>query len=254
MPNFDSQIYERDIYQDTVYSAWLKNTNERDVLEQVLNDHADWWCKDNLSILDVGCGPGSAARRVFNILDKKGLKYTFTGVDPYQDQLKRFAEAFPERQDFEMIQSKIEDFTPSRKYDFVMLIHALYYVDSMEPMIKKLADAADKMIIVHHGKLGINEVHQQFRRYVKPGPHIISTWENVQNVLDTLGIKYTLEVRDTEVNLFSCKDPKNKEGRKLIKFFLEHSELPENVIEEVSEWHKSRPDIMKQDVGFFLIG
>ena len=253
-PVFDSKIYERDIYQDSVYSAWLKNSNERDVLEQVFRDRTSWWCKDALSILDIGCGTGSAAGRLFSILNQQGFSYDYTGVDPYQDQLDRFREAFPEQKVMNLICSKVEDFSPSRTYDFTMAVHALYYVDSFEEILKKIHATAPKSVVVHHGKFGMNEVHQKFRQHVKKGPHIISTWEDVQKSLDATGIPYTSEVRDTEVNVSSCKDPENSEGRKLIKFFLERSELPEYIIKSVSSWFATRPDVMKQDVGYFFIG
>ncbi len=254
MTMFDAKIYERDIYQDSVYSAWLKNSNERDVLERVFRDRAGWWCKDNLAILDIGCGSGSAAQRAFKILDEKRFTFEYTGVDPYEDQLKRFRDDMAGKKSIELVCSTVESFTAPKKYDLTMMVHALYYVTSFEDILKKVSTTADKVILVHHGKFGINEVHQQFRSYVKPGPHTISTWEDVQHSLDTVGIPYTLEIRDTQVNISSCKDPKNEEGIKLIKFFLEHSELGPNIIEEVSDWFKKMPDMMKQDVGYFFIG
>lgn len=253
MPKFDAKIYERDVYQDAAYSAWLKNSNERDVLEQVLRDRSAWWCRDGLSILDIGCGTGATALRVFKILDEKGFSYTYTGVEPYEEQLTRFRADFPDPQNIELVRSKIEDYVSAQKHDFTVMAHALYYVDSFEDIIKKVCATADKIFVVHHGVFGINEVHQQFRDYVKPGPHIISTWVDVQKSLDALGLKYEMEVRDTEVQVAACQDSKNEEGRRLIKFFLERSEPSESQIEEVSAWFRTRPKAMKQDVGYFFI-
>ena len=251
---FDAQIYERDIYQDTVYSAWLKNSNERDVLEQVLRDHFSWWAEDRMSILDIGCGTGSAARRVFNLLTERGFSYQYTGVDPYEDQLTRFREDFQGNASVELVCSGVEEASFIEHYDFAMIVHALYYVDSLEKMLEKITASATKTFIVHHGKFGINEVHERFRSYVKPGAHIISTWEDVQKALDGLGIAYKLEVRDTEVNVSSCQQEGNKEGEQLIKFFLEQSNPPDSVVSEVRAWLASRPGVMKQDVGYFFIG
>lgn len=254
MSKFDSKIYERDIYQDSVYSAWLKYSSERDVLEKVFREIADEWCdKDSLSILDIGCGTGSAAQRVFKILDEKQISYKYTGVDPYQDQLTRFREAFPDETNIKFIASKIEDLKTDNRFDLVMIVHALYYVDSLEETLKNILPLADKLVIVHHGKHGINEVHEAFRKYVKEGPNIISTYQNVASALDHLKITYDLKIYDTYVDVSSCKDSNNEDGRKLIKFFLEHSTLPESTFEEVSNWFKTKSDSMKHDVGYFFI-
>lgn len=253
MFRFDSKIYERDIYEDTVYSAWLKNSNERDVLEEVFRERLNWWSKDNMSILDIGCGTGSAAQRLFKILNEQRFLFAYTGVDPYEDQLIRFRDTFQEQSNIQLVKSRVEDFENSRKFDLILFVHSLYYVDDFVQVIKKFRAMGDKLIIVHHGKLGINQVHQQFRLHVKQGPHIISTWEDVKKALDHAKISYNLQIRDTEVNVSSCKDSENEEGRRLIKFFLEHSELPEETIKEVSDWFNSRPDMMKQDVGYFFI-
>lgn len=254
MFRFDSKIYERDIYEDTVYSAWLKNSNERDVLEEVFRERLNWWSKDNMSILDIGCGTGSAAQRLFKILNEQGFSFTYTGVDPYVDQLIRFRDAFQDQPNIQLIQSKVEDFEADNRFDLTLLIHSLYYANDLIEVIRKVLIAGDKMIIVHHGKFGINEVHQQFRNYVRQGSNIISTWEDVKKALDFVNIQYDLQIRNTETNVASCKDSRNNEGRRLIKFFLEHSELPEKTVEEVSDWFKLRPDILKQDVGYFFVG
>jgi hypothetical protein len=133
------------------------------------------------------------------------------------------------------------------------MVHALYYVNSFEEVLRKVCTTADKVFVVHHGVFGMNEVHERFRDYVKPGPHIISTWVDVQKSLDALGFKYELEVRDTEVQVAACQDPQNEEGRKLIKFFLERSDPSEKEIKKVSAWFRTRPKVMKHDVGYFFI-
>ncbi len=255
MARFDPKIYERDVFQDSIYSAWLKYSNERDVLEEVFRKRAGDWCtKNKLSILDVGCGTGSAAQRIIKILDERGVLYEYTGIDPYKDQLERFKENIPRYQrNVELIVSKIEDFQANKKYDLAIVVHSLYYVNDLEKIIKKIFSFADKLVIVHHGKYGINEVHEAFRSLVRKGPNIISTYENIVQILDLLKIPFNLEVHDTYVNVSSCKDPKNEDGRKLIKFFLEHSVLSEDTIEEVSRWFQTKLDIMRHDVGYFFI-
>ena len=252
MPDFDPKIYERDIYQETVYSAWLKYSNERNVLEKFLRDNfRSLFAKKKLSIIDIGCGSGSAAQRLIKVLDENDVNFEYTGIDPYRDQLDRFKEWAGDR--VTLIPSKIENFEASEHYDFAYLIHPLYYTDSIAEVLKKVFSFANSALIVHHGERGINEVHEAFRKYTKEGPNIISTYTNVKEALEELEIPFELQVVDTKVDVSACKDPHNPDGQKLIKFFLERSVLPDTIINEVSEWFKSRPNIMIHNAGYFLI-
>ncbi len=250
---FDSKIYERDIYQDTVYSAWLKHANERDVLEEVLRQKFREWCpKDRISMLELGCGLGSGAHRFFKILKENGVSFDYTGVDPYGDQLERFREWLPKGENAELIRGTFQDFETDRKYNLAVAIHSLYYVDNLQDSLGKLCRMADKSLIIHHGKQGINTIHKRFSQYVKEGPYIISTHEDITRELDELGIDYSLNTYPTNVDVRPCKDSKNPEGRKMIKFFLERSELPEEVIEEVSTFFTTMPDTMNHEMGVIL--
>ena len=254
MSQFDPKIYERDVYQDDIYSAWLKYSNERDVLEDYLRKNFTQWCKkDNLSILEIGCGSGSAARRFLKILDERGISYNYTGIDPYQDQLDRWKDWLPENRNISLRQGTIEGFESNEKFDLVLAIHSLYYVDDLKKTLEKIRSFGSNAFIVHHGERGINEVHQEFRVLVKEGPNIISTYNQVRNTLELAEILFSLDVVLTKVDIRSCHDPKNPDGRMLIKFFLERSELPEDVFENVSKFLKAKGDFMTQDVGYFFL-
>ncbi len=244
MVKFDSKIYEKDTYEEPIYSSWLKNVNERVVLEKALLDRFKEWFKPEwknrkMKIIDIGCGAGSAAKRLFEILDRLGIDYSYLGIDPYKEQLERFEEEIPLNSTKKLICSRLENFNPKEKYDLAFVIHSLYYVDNMENALTKILNFSDKVIIVHHGKRGINTVHQRFKKYVKKGPYIISTYENVIGFLDKLGIAYTFKVYNATLNISPLKDTKNREGINMIKFFLEKSVLQEKLIEKLSRWFRN---------------
>ena len=57
-------VYEKNTGAEAIYPVWLANANERDVLEQVLDQRLKEWCPNpKISLLEVGCGFGSAAKR-----------------------------------------------------------------------------------------------------------------------------------------------------------------------------------------------
>jgi len=255
--SFDSYIYERDIYQDptpnTIYDSWLKHASERDVLEEVLEKRFEEWCPyTNLSILELGCGSGSAAQRIFNILAKNNISYHYTGIDPYQDQLHRFRQSVGENTQISLEQATSENYVPNQTYNLALVVHSLYYVPNLAATLTKINSSANQALIIHHGEAGINTVQQHFQKYVKSGPNIISTHRDITNTLDQLDINYTCQVYPTTVDIRPCKDPTNPHGRNMIKFFLEHSQLSEEIIIEVSSYFQTQPDYMQHDMGFII--
>jgi SAM-dependent methyltransferase len=242
-----------DTYKDTIFLTWLKNTNQRRVFEKVLSERSDWWCKDGMTILELGCGDGASAARLFDVLDKKGLQYSYTGVDPSSEQLERFKTRFPGKNDLQLTCAGAEDYAASKKFDLTVVVHALYYVNDLAAILNRICAASEKAIVVHHGKLGINEVHERFRDYVRVGDNIVSTWEDVRRALDRIGASYELQIAYSEADVSSCNDPQNPEGRNLIKFFLDRADLSDDRIVEVSDWFRTRPDTLLQDDGYFFI-
>ena len=253
MVTFDRKTYEHDIYEDAAYSSWLKHANEREYFARLLKEKFSEWCqKKRLTIIEVGCGVGSAAKRIFEVLDEKGVDYEYTGFDPYKEQLLRFREQFPKK-NIGLIKATLDSFSPrGKKFDVAFVVHSLYYVDNMEAALIKIGSFARKMVIVHHGKKGINLVHEKFSKYVKKGPNIISTYEKVTQALNALKIPYSIEIIETQVNIHPCKDPHNLPGRNMIKFFLERTDLPESTIKEVAQFLKTQPDTMIHEIAFII--
>ncbi len=251
--SFDHKIYERDIYQDTIYDSWLQHASERDVLEDVLEQRLEEWCPTNsLSILELGCGVGSAAKRIFNILNRNCISFQYTGIDPYQDQLQRFRDTIGKTDPITLELGTSETYTPLQKYNLALVVHSLYYMNNLATTLQNIHQYADCALIVHHGQQGINTIQQQFRSYVKSGNNIISTYQDVTNALDQLDINYTCQVHPTTVDIRPCKDPQNPHGRNMIKFFLEHSTLPEPIISEVSTYFQTLPDYIQHDMGLII--
>ena len=242
----------KNVYQDATYLAWLKNVDERDILETVLEDKIKVLCpNESVSILEMGCGLGSAAQKVVNVLERHNKKYNYTGVDPYKEQLDRF-KIKSTSTDIELIQGAFEDFTSDKIYDVGLIVHSLYYVDDMKKAIQKMYNLAKQLVIVHHGKRGINTVHEQFPQYVKKEKNIVTTYDCVAQVLKDLNIPFELEERTAQINISSCKSPFSSQGNDLIRFFLETPSPTRIAISRVSEFLRTLPDTIPHDIGIFF--
>ncbi len=254
---FDSKLYERDVFQDAaIYDSWLRNSNERNIMEQVLRETFDLWCAGTkLKIHDIGCGTGASAKRLFKILGERQVGFSYRGIDPYRDQLKQFQGWVDGHPDIELRQGTIQDYEPLEKeFDLGLTIHSLYYAEDLGEAIEKLYRSSKRAIIVHHGQQGINEVHERFRQHMNARrANIISTFHSIKATLTKLSIPYKLRVFGTRFNTGPIKEL-DSDGKNLIRFFLEMSDLPPEVFEEVSAWFRIRPDkAMLHDVGYFFL-
>jgi SAM-dependent methyltransferase len=254
---FDNRLYERDVFQNAaIYDSWLRNSNERDIMEQVFRDTFDKWCVgQSLTIQDIGCGAGASAKRLFKVLGERGIDFSYRGIDPYQDQLDRFYCWASDYPNVELLVGTIENYEPSDKeFDLGLAIHSLYYADDLRVAISKLNRSSKQAIIVYHGQYGINEVHERFRPYLNPArANIVSTYHDIEATLKKLSIPYKLLVLGTHFNI----DPIKKldvDGKNLVRFFLEKSDLSQEVLEEVSAWFRTKPDkAILHNVGYFFL-
>ncbi len=251
---FDATIYEEGIYDEaSVYDAWLRYANERDLFKVYLDDNFDKWATKNpMSIVEIGSGSGATSTRVMDILDNNGVDYTYTGVEPYLAQLDMFRKKVPDTEKLTLVQAGLSDFVAEKSYDLAFVVHSLYYVSNLRESLKKINSFASQALIIHHGPNGINTVHEAFREHVKEGPHIISTYKDLEQALQEEGIPYKLDTFPSQVDIRPIKESGNEDGKKLIEFFLERTDLSDEVIERVREFFRDKPDTMTHEVGIFL--
>ena len=232
-------VYDSSTKERPIYAAWLKHSNERDMLEKVLDERFDdWYVCNPLSMLEWGCGLGSAAQRFMKVLQKRGVEYNYTGVDPFLDQLTRFQSDVGDDLRIKLEQGSFDSYIPSQKYDLGLAVHSLYYAQNFETVLSKIAEFSDKMLLVHHGEKGINQIHLRFPELITNRASEISTHKDVCAALDNLEISYDVQVCTSQVNIEPCHDPQNSDGRDLIKFFLDNKELTETEIEKVSSYFR----------------
>jgi len=241
-----------DVYDGNRYQSWLKHANERDILEIYLRNSFDSWCSKNpFSMVELGCGLGSAAQRFFKVLNEREVDFKYLGIDPFPNQLAKFREDCPD-ENIELVEGSFETFIPAESYDLALVIHSLYYTQSMRESLEKVFQVADRAFIVHHGVHGINLVHQTFPDLVNRMNHRVSTYHDVASCLREMGVGFELQELETQVNIEPCKDSKNQHGRNMIEFFMERTDLSEEDFERVSEYFQKMSAYMRHEVGVIV--
>ena len=273
MNTFTESIYfgtpqSDNVAEESPYQTWLRLTTEKVLLQ--------FWLQKNLPsfalskethrpirILDLGCGFGHMAIRLLRVLLNMGLRVDYTGVDPYQAQLDLFKETLSPLKEVRvrLIQGDASTHIPDQVYDLIFASHMLYYVDDWMEALRRIIDSGREGIIVHHGARGINTIHERFRKDVHPGPHVISTDNQVANILRSLplqGRRMSHHRFPSTVAVRLCQLPRSRAGNNLLSFFLEHplQEIPSRTLKEIRTFMRELYDpdhLMVHDVGVITI-
>ncbi|HLD21249.1 MAG TPA: class I SAM-dependent methyltransferase [Patescibacteria group bacterium] len=257
-----------DVRKESSYQTWLRVTTEKVLLQFWLQDHLPTFVlskqtNHEVHVLDLGCGFGHMSGRLIHVLLSMGLRINYTGVDPYPaqlDQFQRSAIASPNLT-LRLLKGDASSHVPDRDYDLVFASHMLYYVENWSDVLTRIVGAGNEIIIVHHGHRGINTIHEHFRDHIHPGPHIISTDDQVTDALRLLPLNGRQVVHrrfPSTVAVRACQLPGSRAGNNLISFFLEtpFKEIDPLVVQNIRTFMRDlyAPDhLMVHDVGVITI-
>lgn len=238
MQPFDDSIYTEP--DGGPYTAWLEVTTEKQDFEDWLTANIPMFACSRMTkrvvrVLDLGCSWGSTSFRIMQVLRRAGLTLDYTAVDPYQPQLDRFRQ-LANLSDLtgvtlHLVCGNAEDWMPDAQaklpaYDLVIGSHMLYYTQGeFRLTLGKMLMLGEELLVVHHGKRGINTVHEAFRQHVHPGPNVISTDDDVAEAMQRMpligGRRSGHHRFESQVDVKSIADPHSLRGLNLLSFFLE---------------------------------
>lgn len=270
------QPFEDFIYTEPEgpYTSWLETTTEKQDFEDwfaanLATFHASRISGRPVRVLDLGCSWGSTSFRIMRVLRKAGLTLDYTAVDPYQPQLDKFRRLADESDltgiTLHLACGNAENWTPDvdlakLPYDLVIGSHMLYYTSSeIRITLGRMLMLGDELLVVHHGKRGINTVHEAFREHVHPGLNVISTDDDVEHAIRQwllVGRRWRHYRFPSAVDVSSIADPDSLRGRNLISFFLELATIDPDVMRQVREFiiASYAPDFrMTHDVGIITV-
>ncbi len=158
-------------------------------------------------VLDLGCGLGKITEY---LAEKTGA--SITGIDFSQKSIQW---AIKNTKENEKLKYEVMDITelnyPSNTFDAIIALDVLYWIDDLEPVIKKL-----KSILKSNGRMGVYYV--QFMNQDKPAEPLLPEKTNLATFLNRNDFSY--EVVDISQNAIDIWKQKITVGKELRPQFL----------------------------------
>ncbi len=118
---------------DQAHEAFEQSSNQQQrILQWLLQFVAEHWPnRQQLSVLSVGCGNGMLDCPLIDRLSSSVSDLAYTAVEPNPVACQRFLEAFAQTShpqvSLRLQQATVEEFSPEGDFDFIHVVHSLYY-------------------------------------------------------------------------------------------------------------------------------
>ncbi|MFQ3200230.1 MAG: SAM-dependent methyltransferase [Zhongshania sp.] len=189
--------------------------------------------RDNASFLSIGCGAGELDVKILAAAKEQASTIAYVGLEPDSKQCERFTSsmALPSDQNIrvETLNTNFEKCTEQRRFDRVLMVHSLYYMDDPERAIEKalnLVNESGKLIILIASNDTLNELSSSFWQIENGG----STWfsEDLSKHLDERGVAFDRQRIEARLDITSCCEPESEQGIRIADFIAQAptGELP----------------------------
>ena len=101
--------------------------------------------KDNIKILDLGCGNGYISSKIYSYVLKKGYKVDYTGID-FSEEGIEIAKIHSPRLNFNV--ANLNDYEIEKNYDIIFLFDILEHLSNPHKILKKAIECG-KIILIN---------------------------------------------------------------------------------------------------------
>jgi len=209
-------------------------SNQRELILKWFADHViPELSTDSASLLSVGCGAGDLDVEILTAGRKHAAAISYVGLEPDPDQCEKFVLRMQQPGDdtiqVEAHNTRFELFTEQRRFDVVIMVHSLYYMDNPEESIAsalELLKEGGKLVLLIASNDKLNELSSSFWALENSG----STWfsEDLSGHLTARGLTFQRERIKATLDISSCLEPGSEQGQRIADFVAQvpTSQLP----------------------------
>jgi SAM-dependent methyltransferase len=209
-------------------------SNQRELILGWFTDHViPQLSTDSASFLSVGCGAGDLDEKILAAGNEHASTISYVGLEPDSRQCERFISRMEFDNDqnirVEAHNTRFEKFTEQRRFDLVLMVHSLYYMDDPERALENALNLVNKfgrLVILIASNDTLNELSSSFWELENGG----STWfsEDLSRHLEKNGVTFECQRIEATLDITSCFEPHSEQGNRIADFVAQvpTGELP----------------------------
>ena len=148
--------------------------------------------EDDISVIDIGCGPGHYCFSLAQVGRRKilGIDFSETMIKLAQGHVKELD--LNNMIEFEVV--NILDFVPKKRFDYSIMMGFIEYFENPELIVEKELSITNQKILISFPVSGGLLAFQRKLRYKNRCYLRLYSYEDIQKLFDSLNIKsYTIE-------------------------------------------------------------
>ena len=220
------------------YAACLETyeaaSNQRELILGWFTDHViPQLSTDSASFLSVGCGAGDLDVKFLAAGKDHAATVSYVGLEPDSRQCEKFISRMELGNDrnvrVEAHNTSFEQFTEQRRFDLVLMVHSLYYMDDPKLALENalsLVNESGRLVILIASNDTLNELSSSFWEMENGG----STWfsEDLSRHLEKLGVTFERKRIEATLDITSCCEADSEQGNRIADFLAQvpTGELP----------------------------
>ena len=209
-------------------------SNQRELILGWFTDHViPQLSTERASFLSVGCGAGDLDAKILAAGKEHAATISYVGLEPDSRQCERFMSRMVVENDqnirVEAHNTCFEKFTEQRRFDLVLMVHSIYYMDDPKLAIENALDLVSeggRLVILIASNDTLNELSSSFWEIENSG----STWfsEDLSTHLEKIGVTFKRKRIEATLDITSCCEPNSEQGTRIADFVAQvpTGELP----------------------------
>ena len=218
----------------TCLHTYESASNQRELILGWFTDHViPQLSTDRASFLSVGCGAGDLDEKILAAGKEHASTVSYVGLEPDSRQCERFISRMVFENDrnirVEAYNTCFEEFTEQRRFDLVLMVHSLYYMDDPKLALENalnLVSEFGRLVILIASNDTLNELSSSFWELENGG----STWfsEDLSRHLEKRGVTFERKRIEATLDITSCCEPLSEQGARIADFVAQvpTGELP----------------------------